>query len=275
MFGKNPVRNQDLSTDGSLYVQEIFPTLQGEGPYAGQSALFVRLWGCNLRCWFCDTDFESNAKRYSVGELFAALNEKRKQVPHSDLIVLTGGEPLRQNVVPFIREAARVGYYIQIETAGTLWVDGLEHYIREGIVDLVCSPKTPKVHSLIERHCKHYKYIVDYRGLRDPSDGLPLATTQKRIDATRDLGRPGDSLTIAVQKLYRPKNAVTIWVQPCEEYRFTGIEQVEEIASKTPELAPLLSDADMNAANRKLCAALAMKHGYRLSLQQHKILGLP
>jgi 7-carboxy-7-deazaguanine synthase len=34
-----------------LTVNEVFgPTFQGEGPLAGQRAMFVRLSGCSLRC---------------------------------------------------------------------------------------------------------------------------------------------------------------------------------------------------------------------------------
>jgi 7-carboxy-7-deazaguanine synthase len=58
VYGKNPVRKQELTEDGSLDVVDIFPTIQGEGPNAGRPAVFVRLWGCNLTCSFCDTDFE-------------------------------------------------------------------------------------------------------------------------------------------------------------------------------------------------------------------------
>lgn len=56
MFGTNEIVGKkffrDAPTD-SLFVTSMFFTLQGEGPYAGMPALFIRLAKCNLDCSFC------------------------------------------------------------------------------------------------------------------------------------------------------------------------------------------------------------------------------
>ena len=44
-------------TTRSYDVHSIFPTIQGEGPFVGQPAIFIRLAGCNLQCPACDTDY--------------------------------------------------------------------------------------------------------------------------------------------------------------------------------------------------------------------------
>ena len=49
-------------------VQEIFPTLQGEGPFVGYPSVFIRLGGCNLACDFCDTEFDSY-KNFSLEKI--------------------------------------------------------------------------------------------------------------------------------------------------------------------------------------------------------------
>lgn len=250
MFGQNPIRKQELHPEGDLWVQEIFPTLQGEGPYAGEPAVFLRLAGCNLKCWFCDTDFESGTLHLSATALVTRLlRESKSYAISTKLVVITGGEPLRQNIVPLLRVMREYGLRAQIETAGTVWVPGLEALLsvsqqsHERDIDIVCSPKTGKVHEMIERYCLHYKYIVSTNFPVDWKRGVPMNATQRKL-------APG------VEKapdLYYPTNErARVWVQPCDEG--------EEVQNK---------------ANRDLTARLAMKFGHRLSLQQHKVLQLP
>ncbi|MCY4352360.1 MAG: hypothetical protein OXC45_04540, partial [Gemmatimonadetes bacterium] len=42
-----------------LQINEIFYSIEGEGLRVGQPTTFVRLARCNLRCFFCDTEFDS------------------------------------------------------------------------------------------------------------------------------------------------------------------------------------------------------------------------
>ena len=39
-------------------IREIFSSIQGEGTHIGEKHVFVRFCKCNLKCDFCDTDFE-------------------------------------------------------------------------------------------------------------------------------------------------------------------------------------------------------------------------
>jgi organic radical activating enzyme len=113
----------------TLRVAEVFgPTFQGEGPSAGTPAMFIRLWGCNLDCGWCDTPYTWD----TTGRLGVAydratestditvddLVDRMEDVP---LVVITGGEPLLQSsaLTVLIFELVEAGYQVEVETNGT------------------------------------------------------------------------------------------------------------------------------------------------------------
>ena len=100
------------------FIREIFTSLQGEGPYVGEKQIFVRFCHCNLKCRYCDTDFnKKNAVEYSTKELFECLNKIDTKT-----ISLTGGEPLIE--VEFLKEffkSYKLNKKIYLETNGTLY----------------------------------------------------------------------------------------------------------------------------------------------------------
>ena len=112
---------------GSLRVAELFgPTVQGEGPCAGQRAVFVRLSGCNLDCSWCDTPYTWDWTRFDPGEqsrempVEAVLDWVLEQ--DAELVVITGGEPLIQHrrLLPLVAGLAAQGRGVEIETNGTI-----------------------------------------------------------------------------------------------------------------------------------------------------------
>ena len=136
MYGLNPIRQPVLHDGQMLAIKEIFPTLQGEGPYTGWPAVFVRLGGCNLACSFCDTEFEDYEDLPSGAILERVLqfaNPLGRRA--AELVVVTGGEPLRQNIAPLCEALLEADFLVQIETNGTLF-----RPLPYG-VDIVCSPK--------------------------------------------------------------------------------------------------------------------------------------
>jgi organic radical activating enzyme len=182
MKGQNPGRPQEAGDGQQLWVQEVFYTLQGEGPFVGQPALFVRMAGCNLKCFWCDTEFESSTWRPSLEELLARVEALRP--PVCDLVVVTGGEPLRQNILPFVERLLAQGLRVQLETSGSLWLELPEH----PRLSIHCSPKTPRLHPSILSRITAFKYVVA-AGEVAPEDGLPVQSTQKPDTAAR-LARP-------------------------------------------------------------------------------------
>ena len=115
-------------------VHEIFYTLQGEGAHSGIPAVFVRFSGCNLRCPWCDTEFEGYTEM-SADDIIAEMldlydipNIRRK------MCVLTGGEPALQADTTLIDALHAAGFYVCIETNGT-------RALPNGVDWITCSPK--------------------------------------------------------------------------------------------------------------------------------------
>lgn len=108
---------------GSLPIRERFVSLQGEGSLVGVPSSFVRVSGCNLRCTWCDspeTSWNPSGEQISIDELVAFCARGPRHV------VLTGGEPLLFPGVATLSQRLRAaGHHITVETAGTVWQDGL------------------------------------------------------------------------------------------------------------------------------------------------------
>lgn len=100
-------------------INEIFSSIQGEGPVVGYKQLFIRFCGCNLHCDYCDTEFQTGIE-YTPTELFEKINsEYDLSTFHS--ISLTGGEPLLhceflQEFLPLLKNKTK----IYLETNATL-----------------------------------------------------------------------------------------------------------------------------------------------------------
>jgi 7-carboxy-7-deazaguanine synthase len=106
------------------HLNEIFASIQGEGPHVGERHIFVRFQGCDLHCCYCDTPASLGPVSSEAGpETFRAqvsagsgalfdqqpnpvsplhLTELCTRLvipgPSCPVISLTGGEPLLQDV---------------------------------------------------------------------------------------------------------------------------------------------------------------------------------
>jgi 7-carboxy-7-deazaguanine synthase len=97
-----------------LQVNEIFYSIEGEGLRVGQPTTFVRLSKCNLRCFFCDTEFDTY-EEMAIAQVVAEVGRHSAQ-----WVCLTGGEPLGQNITPLCEALKEAGYRVHVETNGTV-----------------------------------------------------------------------------------------------------------------------------------------------------------
>lgn len=171
------------STNGALEVHSIFgPTIQGEGPNCGQPAVFVRLAGCNLQCPACDTDYTSQRSTMSTGQILQNVDFMASNC-YDPLVVISGGEPFRQDISPLCYVLMAAGYRVQVETNGTLPTPDFW----PSAVQIVVSPKAGKVNPDLLGKVTAWKYVLDADHV-DPTDGLP--TTALNHPASPRVARP-------------------------------------------------------------------------------------
>lgn len=231
-MNEQPIEKQTYRADGRLDVVNVWPTIQGEGPYCGRPAVFVRLAGCNINCPGCDTDYTTGRNLFEVREIVHAVRELMKGC----LVVLTGGEPFRQNIAPLVERLRDYDYLVQVETNGTLPPppDGF-HLWSWSEVTIVCSPKTGKIHPHLP--IDYYKYVVHADEI-DPEDGLPTHV----LDRNNRPARP------------RPKDKnIPIYIQPMDMGKGRDKETIR---------------------NLEAARDVVLKHNYVLCLQLHKLIGL-
>lgn len=229
----------DPDNGATLRVHSIFHTIQGEGPLMGHPAIFVRLAGCNLQCPQCDTE-------YTDGELarFPMMTQEimarvRRLHPGPRLVVITGGEPFRQNIAPFCLALLDEDYQVQIETNGTLPppfgfpAKGAEEFGAWVVV----SPKAGKVHKETAAIANAWKYVLNADSY-NPEDGLPIRALEH--PAHPYVARPPEDFPVGA-----------IYLQPAD-----------------------VQDTELNAINTRAVVRSCMRHGYTVQLQLHKILQL-
>ena len=160
-----------------MKVNEIFYSLQGEGHYTGTPAVFVRFAGCNLRCWFCDTDFEKGDEM-SEDEIVEAV----LQYP-TRYVVITGGEPTLQITASLCDKLHAHGLYLMMETNGT-------RPLPEGCqVDwITCSPKLidveegmRKLATIRLRHIDELKVVFEDSPTQDMALYEQIPATEYRL----------------------------------------------------------------------------------------------
>jgi len=139
-------------------VNEVFYSLQGEGVRAGTPNVFVRFAGCNLECrvepgpkspggFDCDTEFMSGRTL----ELDALVGQIRDAAPCCRSVILTGGEPLLQYDDALFQALRSAGYYIAVETNGSI-------ELQTGVDWITVSPKVAE-HAVRQLVADEVKYV--------------------------------------------------------------------------------------------------------------------
>jgi len=221
-----------------LFVQEIFDTVQGEGTYTGTPATFIRLQGCVVGCAFCDTKHT-----WSTTE---------GEIPWPDKT---------QDEAALVRQD---------------WSKATVEQIIAEVADR------------LPRH------VVLTGGEPAAQDIRPLClalialgkTVQLETSGTYPIDVPHDVWVTVSPKINKPGGRVVL---PDAMYRANEIkhpvgrgEDVAELQTllgslgRIPEWVPIyLQPLSQSKAATALCVEVATKHGWRISVQVHKYIGLP
>lgn len=161
------MEQEKSTTTNKILLNEIFESMQGEGPNIGRPSVFVRLGGCNLTCTWCDSKFtwEPTIADNKVAKLSEVIDQiKSYSAKH---LVITGGEPLlQQDKIRMILEALPE-HTAELETNGSQACN-----ITDLFEQINCSPKLKnsgnKPYSLMIKPSEKrviYKFVV-----QSPSD---------------------------------------------------------------------------------------------------------
>lgn len=260
-----------------LLITSIFETIQGEGPFAGRPAIFVRLAGCNYGgkgvkgpgCSFCDTYFSyADSTPVSIAELTTNLCDRVRRFTddmvyeddHPVLVVITGGEPMLQNqLIPFVQNLPST-FMVQIETNGTRLlpfpdVDPERLYI-------VWSPKVAEMANPVERKFENNGYAQPTDRIMERADCLKLLVSADERSPYHNI--PAFAFDFA-------KDGKPVYLTPINVY---------QREPRPDEMPPHVWSGrsyfhgEKNLANHRRAAALAMRYGFTVSTQQHLMLGL-
>lgn len=149
-----------------LRIHEIFSTIQGEGYDTGIPCTFVRLFGCNVKCVYCDQpQCKSDIKRMSVGKVIDEIRSLRIKN-----VCITGGEPLvQEEVYSLIYELVCLNYNVSIETNGTIEIPDTLRRSFKYVMDVKCPSSGVSHKNLLDNlsvlhSTDEVKFVIANRG---------------------------------------------------------------------------------------------------------------
>lgn len=298
LFGTNEIVGKRFFRDAEkdqMFVTSMFMTLQGEGPYRGEPAFFIRLAKCNLICNFCDTFFDDGdwltfdqieeRIEETIDKFYADHGMDRPawtrheltKLTNGDVItedipvtkkrivlVMTGGEPMLQNNIgPFLERMSIIFNKTQIESNGT------QNTSIPDSTTLVCSPKC------MEKKGVATKYLAPRPEILERADCLKFVMEASPDSPYSDIpdwahewaAQTGKDIFISPMNVY---NSVPL---ESKKLRLTSNSTTLLERSTIDEVVsfwePDLLNMKENQINHEYAAAFCVRHGFILNLQIH------
>jgi 7-carboxy-7-deazaguanine synthase len=237
-----------------IKLNEVFETIQGEGSRTGIASVFIRLQGCDVGCGWCDT---KNTWAFQEKKLtdFTKISNKQQSddayciVAEEDLvdyiiatfkakhIVITGGEPLLQDIKLLTTILLTHGYNIQIETSGTQPID---------LDDRIWVTLSPKLNVPLDKNLLQVAYNTMKINRSLTNKILADGTIERANEIKMPIGKLAD------------------------------IKLLQDLISQY-NIAPnkiLLQPISQSVSATKLCMQQAIINNWRVSLQIHKYINI-
>lgn len=300
MFGKNEIVGKKYFKDADkeqMFVTSMFMTLQGEGPYRGMPAFFIRLAKCNLACSFCDTFFddgdwltfdEIEARiETTIDEFYKSIGTDRPkwtthypkqwdlagtpESAYSDelqkkrmVLVMTGGEPMLQdNIGPFLERMAGIFENTQIESNGT------QTTVIPDSTTLVISPKCAEKNGVATKYLTPRAEVLEratcLKFVMEATEGSPYSVVPEWAhEWSRVFNRP---------VFVSPMNEYNDVPQKAKQKRANSNQITLDERSTVDEVIsfwePGLLNMELNQKNHEYAAKYCVTHGFILNLQIH------
>lgn len=115
--------------------EEPYLSIQGEGTLVGLPTVFVRLQGCSVGCWWCDSKYTWRNGENGISD--DDLIDKIQNL-NCRYIWFTGGEPLEQidDLYRVVWKLKRLGMYVFLCTSGLADLKD-EDYTKLSLFDLI------------------------------------------------------------------------------------------------------------------------------------------
>jgi 7-carboxy-7-deazaguanine synthase len=142
-----------------ILTEPIHPIIQGEGKFVGKRMLVIRVCGCDLKCFNCDSKYtwmkNNNQIRFGIEKFIIYLGEKNNKYDFKDILI-TGGSPnLYQDAIDIITDTfCYLDFHIE-DAGDKKWKDSI---LKRRNVFFTFSPKIGYLQSSIE--------IKNWKGLR-------------------------------------------------------------------------------------------------------------
>ncbi|NBK96628.1 MAG: anaerobic ribonucleoside-triphosphate reductase activating protein [Erysipelotrichia bacterium] len=184
--------------------------------YPEKLACTIFTGGCNLRCPFCQNSDLVFLKEDSIEieeEEVLTYLQKRKNILEG--VCISGGEPLVQDIEPFLRKIKAMGYAIKLDTNGCFF-NRMKELIEKGLIDYVAMD----IKNSKEKYAKS-------AGLQK----LDLTSIEESIQYLMKGSIPYEFRTTIVKELHDKEDIVNIgkWIQGAKKYCLQNFEDSERV----------------------------------------------